>query len=283
MEKFKLQLKRHKNYFEGWYLRFTSDVNYAVIFAITNCENDPHAFIQVFSELDKECVYKRFNLSDFQYKNQEVFIKDNKLSLDSLYLNIDGFNVDLSFTQINAIRPSAMGYLSKFPLDTFQEVVIMSGMFKGTINNHKTLGTIYMEKTYGNKFPVKWIWLQSNDSEKKSNISFSVGYIPMFKRLTKGWLILLETEYKNFSFHSFQGVRMKHYDNKIIIKTLFHKIIITFNQNNTILLVGPGKNAKMCIDVFESLTSSADIKIYRLGKEVFSDTFKNVGLEHMNM
>ena len=139
MKKFNFQDKKSKNYFEGWYFRFTDSVNYAIIFAITKNEDDPHAFIQLFNDTMKNCIYKRFDINQFRFENGTVYIDSNLLSLDNIYVKIDDYEIDLSFIQKNPLTKSAMGYLSDAPLDCFQEVILMDGIAKGTI---KTLDMV---------------------------------------------------------------------------------------------------------------------------------------------
>jgi len=281
MEKFSFQDKKSKNYFEGWYFRFTNNVNYAIIFAISKNEEDPHAFIQLFNDTMEECVYERFDLSAFSFSDGTVNIGGNKLSLDMLYINIRDTEIDLEFTQTNPMIKSAMGYLSNAPLDCFQEVILLDGYAKGTINTKKVKGVIYIEKTYGNKFPKRWIWLQSNHSVNNSKISFSVGYIPFLSFTVKGWLLVVNYNLEKINFHSLAGVSLKFIKAGFIVKSQHYKVIVHYKNSKMIKLVGPSKKAKMELDVFESLTATASIQIFKDGKLVFEDDYTNVGLENM--
>jgi len=282
MKKFAYQNKKRKNYFEGWYFRFsTQETNYAIIFAVTKNQEDPHAFIQLFSDKMEECIYKRFKISQFSYQDGIVNIGGNKLSLKGVSANIDNFNVNLKFTVKNPVTKSAMGYLSNAPLDCFQEVILMDGIAKGTMNNKKVTCVIYIEKTYGNKFPKRWIWLQSNHSRKNSKISFSVGYIPFLTFTVKGWLLVVNYNKERISFHSLAGASLQYIDNGFIVKSRRYKVIVHYEQNKTIKLVGPGIKAKMEIPVYESLTSKATIEIFKDKQLVYEDIYTNVGLENM--
>lgn len=281
MKKFGFQDKKSKNYFEGWYFRFTADVNYAIIFAITKNEEDPHAFIQLFNETMDECLYERFDISQFSYINDIVNIGGNKLSMNKVFLNLKDTIIDLKFTAKNPMTKSAMGYLSNAPLDCFQEVILLDGFAKGTINEKKVKGVIYIEKTYGNKFPKRWLWLQSNHSENSSQISFSVGYIPFLPFTVKGWLLVVSYNLERINFHSLDGSSLKYIENGFIVKSRRYKVIVHYDKSSVIKIVGPAKKAKMELDVFESLTATASIQIYRDKKLVFEDNYKNVGLETM--
>lgn len=281
MRKFTFQGLKKKNYFEGWYFRYTSKINYAFIFAITNNVQDPHAFIQIFDEQMAECIYKRFDLSSFRFEHNEVRIDNNVLSLHNVSVHINEFHLELTFDHTDLLEQSSMGYLSKAPLDCFQEVIMLSGHAAGVMNNQKTEGTVYIEKTYGNKFPKRWIWLQSNHSKHNSAISFSVGYIPFMKRLVKGWLLVLKTDDLLLSFHSLDGSSLNIGENELIIKSLNYKVVIKYTQSETIKIVGPKEKAYMSLDVFESITSTACVKVYKKKSLIFEDEYINVGLEHM--
>ena len=150
MNTFKYVDLKRKNYFEGWYQRITDEnknVNYAFIFAITNDENDPHAFIQVFDGVTNENKYYRFEQSDFYYSEGTVFIKENYLSLNSMYLKTENLEVSVLFNSSKKLKKqcknnSAMSYLVKFPLECFQEVVTIDGYFKGELTLNRELNNM---------------------------------------------------------------------------------------------------------------------------------------------
>ena len=295
MKTFQYQNQKNKNYFEGWYFRITdakTNSNYAVIFAITKNVDDPHSFIQVFNNNSTECEYFRFDTSDFSYnyENNEVCIGENYLSTESIYLNTSTIKIDIAFNKQVSLENlsgsnSAMGYLSNYPLECFQEVIYLNGRGIGRINEYSKKdisinGNIYIEKTYGSKFPVKWVWIQSNHSDS-SSISFSVGKIPFFGIKTKGFLALLNTPEKLYRFYTGNLSTVNVLKDKIIVKRGAIKLILKPLLDNTIKLVGPSKKALMNLDVFESLTSTLSVELYKGKTLIFSDTYTNVGYENM--
>ena len=99
MKKFEYRDLKTNNYFEGWYLRVTDElknINMAFIFALTKDIDDPHSFIQVYDGIALTNKYYRFEVKDFSFKAQTVFIKDNYLSLEKMHLNIEGFEISIS-------------------------------------------------------------------------------------------------------------------------------------------------------------------------------------------
>ncbi|AIO18015.1 hypothetical protein KQ51_00111 [Candidatus Izimaplasma bacterium HR1] len=290
MKTFEYQNKKSKDYFEGWYFRFTAsetNKNYAVIFAITKNLEDSHSFIQVFSDTSEVCDYLRFKVEKFSYDYIEnrLHIGKSSLSTTSIHLDTPSLKMDLDFSNKLSLESqpgsnSAMGYLSKVPLECFQEVIYLNGKGKGTINKDNVEGTIYIEKTYGSKFPVQWVWLQSNHS-KKSSMTFSVGKIPFFGIKAKGFLAILKTPEKLYRFYTGNLSTVKVLKDKIIVRRGLLKLVLLPMQNETIKLVGPSQKALMNLDVFESLTSTLKLELYRGNKLIFKDSYTNVGYENM--
>lgn len=294
MNTFKYQDKKSKNYFEGWYTRFTTSKgeNYAVIFAITKHISDAHSFIQVFKENDEKCQYLRFSKESFSYdyNNDKVTIENNSLSTSSLILRTKQIDMELHFSNQEFLSKhsgsdSAMGYLKHAPLECFQEVIFLQSNMSGYINFNGTKeeinGTAYMEKTYGDNFPKRWIWLQSNHNEDGNSISFSIGKIPVLFFTIKGFFILLKINgvLHRFSTYNLSRISIKNGIIKIVRGT--YKIILTPDSINPTTLVGPKKNGLMTLDVFESLGSNLKIEFYKGNKEIYKGSFTNVGSELM--
>ncbi len=298
MNTFKYQDLKKKNYFEGWYQRITDEnnnVNYAFIFAITKDESDPHAFIQVFDGVKNENKYYRFELSDFYYSKDTVFIKENYLSLNSMYLKTDNIEISVLFNNTKKLKKhfgnnSAMSYLVKFPFECFQEVVTIDGYFKGEITKNNELkhieGKSYLEKTYGKKFPSKWIWIQGNHFNKDISLAFSHGLIPFFKWKVKGFTTVLVHNGKEYRFATYNFAKMKIINRsfsqaEIMIKKGKYKLLINAKLVKPVKLVGPNENGVMDLGVDESINSLATITLYKRRKIVFDTMGRSVGFENM--
>jgi hypothetical protein len=296
MKKFDFRNLKTSNYFEGWYLRITDElknVNLAFIFAVTKDVDDPHSFIQIYDGISLTNKYYRFDISDFRFINKTVSIKNNFLSLENMYINIKEFEIDISLESIKNIKmkhseKSAMSYMSKFPLECFQEVNIIDGVFKGNITINKEIksisGKTYLEKTYGNKFPQEWIWLQSNHFDKEAALTFAYGKIPFIKWKVNGFfsiLIINGIEYR-FASYNFARIKInKVSDTKAIItlKRGFHKLVLSAKMIHPVVLVGPVENGKMILDVFESINSLVSLTLYKRNKVIFESKGRNVGFE----
>jgi len=296
MKTFEYKNKKNENYFEGWYIRLhdrSKNVNIAVIFAITKNAENPHSFIQVYNGADKEAHYFTFDVDKFHfdYDTYTVHIGDNSLSSTSLVLSVEGYTINATITHRILLENyqstySAMGRLSKAPLECFQEVIYLDGKTEFTINNQPYYGSSYMEKTYGTNFPSKWIWLEANHSKQGSVISFSVGIIPFLFLKLKGFLLIYRHNNKEYRYGSFNLSQVKvlkstHFATTIQVKKGFTKILIKAQTNNPVKLVGPRKNGVMDLAVFESIDATATIEVYKRGKLIFEDAYTNAGLELM--
>lgn len=292
MNTFGYKNKKAKDYFEGWYTRFTSNdsINFAVIFAITKNKEKPHSFIQIFKENDKECTYLSFNNSEFKYDNNTVFIGKNHLSTEHLYIEHEDIKIDVAINDQKTLYDfegsnSAMGYLSKAPLECFQEVIHLESHTSGSVTyqniEYVVDGKGYMEKTYGTNFPSNWVWIQSNNNIDNSIISFSVGKVPVLFFNFKGFFILLKIDKKLYRFSTYNFSRINVKTNQIIIKRGRYKIILKPESTHTTKLLGPKKKGDMSLDVFESITSLLNISFTKGSKTIYEGEFSNVGLELM--
>lgn len=296
MDAFRFRDLKKNNYFEGWYLRIIDEskvINKAFIFAITKDIEDPHAFIQVYDGITLTNKYYRFDMDDFKYENDTVYIKENTLSMRKMFLNIDDFQINISLSKTGIIdnkykNKSAMSYMSKFPLECFQEVNILDGYFKGEIKeNRETIsisGKTYMEKTFGNKFPQSWIWMQTNHFDIEAALTFAYGKIPFLNFKVKGFFAILNFNGLEYRFASYNLARLKinkisDDEVEVTLKRGFHKLILIAKMINPVKLVGPLENGKMKLDVYESINSIVTVTLYRKSRIIFESTGRNVGFE----
>ncbi|PAT02298.1 hypothetical protein CI105_02855 [Candidatus Izimaplasma bacterium ZiA1] len=299
MNLFNYENKREVNYFEGWYLRLTdlnNDINIAVIFAVTKYQADQHSFIQVLDSINKKTYYYRFSIEDFLSENNQIIIQGNLISPNALKLETTDFKIDVKLTNHTFLKQkknkstSAMGYLKNFPLQCFQDVIFLDALFAGKIKlNSKTYfasGKSYMEKTYGNKFPEKWLWVQSNHSSSEAKFTLALGIIPVLFLKIKGFFCILrvdDVEYK-FAIYNFARIKVTKVSNdsiKVILKKGKYKIVLLLDSLNALELLGPALNGKMGLKVFESVSSKMTLKLYKKNNLVFSEQTNNVGFENM--
>ncbi len=298
MNRFRFENKKKKNYFEGWYFRFTNNTtneNYALIFAMTKDKDNPHSFIQFYDGTKHTSKYYTFPLGDMKYDvlTNTVHIGKNTLSPKSCHFEDKDIIIDATVTDHISLVPyknsdSAMGYLSKAPLECFQEVIYMNATANVIINEkgitHKFSGNSYMEKTFGTSFPTKWVWMQSNFG-RESIFSFSVGLVPVLFLKIKGFFLIFQYNHKEYRFSSynFSKIKVDQKDKDVIISIYKgkNKVILKAKTSHPVKLVGPSKRGKMNLEVFESINSTCTLEFYENNELILSDKYHNVGLELM--
>ncbi len=293
MGHFALKSKVKTNGFEGWYVRFTDpdqSFNTSLIFAHTTDESDPHAFIQVFDGVKRTNTYHRFDSKEFRFQNDVVKIGKNRLSMYDVGLDVPELKLKASFEKpVFNREKSAMGLLEKLPLETFQEVVIMGAKFKGTFTvNGKSKdiqGQTYMEKTYGQKFPKTWFWVQANHFNKLLYLSMSGGHVPTLKFRPFGFFVLLYTKTQSYRFatYNFSKIDIKEIDGvyTFTVKKRALTLTVTVTDHTPTTLVGPTDGGKMILDVFESIDAHVHITLKNKDRLIVEAESPYGGFEYM--
>lgn len=297
MEIFTYRNKKTYDYFEGWYTRLTDEKNnlhYAIIIGITKESSDPHSFIQIYDGSKLSNKYYRFDIDDFSFSNDIVYIKNNYLSKDTLYIKTKDIEINVVFKHQRylqkRINNSAMSFLAKFPLECYQDIVFMDTVYNGEITHENKLysstGKGYMEKTYGSNFPRKWIWLQCNHFNKDVSFAFAHGLMPVLKFELKGFFAMLQHNGKEYRFGLYNFSKLKlieKSDSNLVfnIKKRRYRIEVSAQILKNCKLVGPSKNGNMNLDVYESINSLMHIRFTKGKKVIFETLGRNVGIENM--
>jgi hypothetical protein len=293
MSTFNYQGRLSTNYFEGWYVRIldeTNRLNLAVIFAVTFYEKDPHAFIQVFDQAQNKNTYYRFDVDRFKTEGSLVKIQDNELSMHHLKLMTDNYQFNLTIKKHALLeKKSAMGFLEKFPLECYQEVLFLDALIQGDViindTAYKVDGHSYMEKTYGKNFPKKWFWLQASNPLDAFAFTLAGGRVPTLFFTKFGFFIIVKYQAKEYAFGSYNLARLKI--NKqgdhvfFTVKKGAYKIMISALSKNPVTLVGPSKGGFMNLDVYESIDSDFTIKFYHNKNLIYEGSFTKAGFEWM--
>lgn len=297
MNNFKFRgFNQEKNYFEGWYVKLNDTKNndcYVFILGITLYEKDPHAFIQIIDSNQKISPYYRYSLKDFKANKKEIAFKDNILGINELKINVDDFKLDVKFTDLiksknRFLNNSIMGYFKYLPLPTKHEIIFLNSLMKGTIikNGKKIdlIGTAYMEKTMGNRFPEKWIWIQANNFVNKKT-SF-VGAIADILCRLKGFFCILNIEGFEYKFTTYNSSKVKILRNdekqiEIRITKDNVRLDLKVNYKNDYLVTAPLKNGKMRRVIGESINSTLEFNLYEDNKNIASDISSYVGCENL--
>lgn len=294
MKHFELKDKVKKNGFEGWYTRLTDPskgVNIAVIFAKTTYHKDPHGFIQIYDGTLKVNHYFRYSLSDFKATDDGVYLNDNHLSLKAMQITAGDYAFDITFAKpVQNTYKSAMGFLEKLPLETFQEVVLMQAEFKGTFSfqghTQPLTGKSYMEKTYGKKFPKTWFWLQANHFHDQAlSISMSGGHVPTLFLRPFGFFVLLYTKDKTYRFATYNFSRFKPFvhDDHVEMSVKKGRLTLTVKvyDHQPVELVGPKDAGDMSLPVYECINAKTTITLQKNKQIILSDESLYAGFEWM--
>ncbi len=294
IERFELQDKKTKNYFEGWYLRIidiANDVNFAFIFAKTLDETDPHAFIQIVNGMTGKNTYLRFDLNQFTYAHDTVSISSHSLSANQVIINHPEVKANITISDHDTLKQkSAMGFLRKMPLECYQEIIYMKAIATGVVSfkgkKVTVNGTSYMEKTYGIRFPKSWFWLQANHFEKHNlKLSLAGGHVPTLKLRPFGFFAIIHHNDTVYRFATYNMASFKYVkkDNHISIRIRRKNmvLILDVHAHRPIKLVGPVDAAKMTLDVYESLTSTVQLTLKQGQTVLVKDHSQYAGFEWM--
>lgn len=288
-------ISKTKNYFEGWYLKVVDDKNnnnYAIIFGISLYEKDPHSFIQIIDESEINSHYYRFDIKDFFYNRESIMIKENMLGINKLKINVGDFIFDLDIKPSVQLKKygltnNAMGCFKLLPLCTYHEIVFMNSKVEGTIttskNSVKCLGTGYMEKNYGMRFPKKWLWIQSNHFQNH-NINFVLAVADIFKEI-KGFFCILNVNGEEFRFATYNCSKVTLTPSVDGVNVILEKnkalLIIQIKNAISHTLIAPTKKSQMNKEISESLNSTLTLSLYEDGELLLEDTATNVGYENL--
>ncbi len=293
MKQFKLQDKKKHNYFEGYYTRVVDerqDINYAFIFAKTLYKKDPHAFIQIFDGTSN--TYLRFPLEAFDYsESHTVTIGDNTLSPQHLTVKNKTFIIDVTFHHQTSLESkSAMGYLSHFPLQCYQEVLYMSMDVIGTLIDGNTSVSLkaygYMEKTYGRRFPKRWFWLQAAHFQRDTYLSMAGGSVPTLVVKPFGFFTVFMHKGTTYRFGTYnlsriKIVRLEENKTQFIVRKKTYKLVIDATMHHPVELLGPSDYGAMNLPVYESLSSTVHLRFYINKILVYEGKSSYAGYENM--
>lgn len=298
MNAFGFKNRKKKNYFEGYYIRIidqNKDFNKAFIFGVTKYKEDPHAFMQVVDGNEQSTKYYRYKIEDFTFTKKDVTLPGIYLSLDEISIKTDDFSIQGKLSRHIVLdrkfgTNSAMSFMYKLPMKTYQEVVYHHATFKGNYTSNQNIildGISYMEKTYGTHFPSKWIWIQSNQFVEDIYLSCSIGKASFLGIPFLGYVVSLIYQGKEIRFATYTKSQIKidvHNSKEVVVtcKSSKYRLVIKAKQVNPITLIGPIDKGQMILDVFESITSTLQLELYEKDALLHTSKAINVGMECMN-
>jgi len=295
-------INENKDYFEGWYFKFSNKVNsISFIPGISISDDNSKSFIQIIT--DEISYYVDYSIDDFDFSDDPFYIKigDSYFSLNKVHVDIKDDDQNLMvygdfdlFDSINIktskISPNIMGPFSYVPfMECNHAIINMKNKITGNVNfNNKNIDFIngigYIEKDWGCSFPKYYIWCQGNNF-KKSNSSFmlSIADIPFMSFNFKGLICSLIIDGDEFRFATYNNTKILKYklqDTKfeVVLKKGNYLLQVDGLSDSSSCLIAP-VNGKMKKEILESVSSLVKVVLKKDDEIIFSDVSSNCGLE----
>ena len=308
----KYQGLQKTNYFEGWYFKSVTsnqNISIAVIPGVSLAKDDIHAFIQVFVYMNKTSkksvnnYYFRFDINDFKADKHkfEVWIKDNKFSLEGITLNLEDEDTvirgkyqitDIVKIPQSILQPTIMGPFSYLPLmECYHGILSMDHNISGSIDyNDQTIdfneGRGYIEKDYGKSFPKSYVWVQTNHFESKGTSLFlSVAQIPYLGIKFNGFIVNFYHNLKHYRFATYNRAKIRveeigQKEVKYVFKKRKYILEVEAKIDDFVTLASP-KFGKMDHTIKEGLSGFVKLKLIKKGIVIFEGTADSAGIEIM--
>jgi tocopherol cyclase len=296
---------RKKRYFEGWYFKHVSrDLEnvYAFIPGVSLAGDDSHAFIQVINGITGETHYVEYQLKEYFWKREKLYLKIGDSIFTDSYAAVDiqdegitaGGRIEYSGMvryPVTLRAPGIMGWYAYVPfMQCYHDVVSANHNLKGklSINGNEidfSDGKGYIEKDRGSSFPDAWIWVQCNSfSVDDASLCVSIAKIPWLGRYFVGFICFLYLQGRFYLFNTYNKSRLSEprYDGDTLT--------ISLQNNDYVLDVQAVKkrsgelkapsSGQMTRRIKESIDSDVHVRMWdRSGRKLFEDTGRRAGLE----
>ena len=294
-----------KNYFEGWYYKNVSADNnsvYAFIPGISLSGNDSHSFIQVINGITGETHYISYDIKDFKWEKDKLWVQVGKsiftdnyidISIDEPQLIIKGridFTNSIKYPK-TLLSPSIMGWYSYIPfMECNHGIVSVNHSLQGNLSINSTEinfgnGKGYIEKDWGTSFPEAWIWLHSNSFKiHDTSLFVSVAKIPWLGNYFMGFICFLYVDGRFYKFSTYNNSKISvigYNGNKLNIQfeSKYYSLIVTATTRNSGELKAPSLG-KMSRRIKESIDSDVHVQLFDKSKKLIYDgKGKRAGLE----
>ena len=293
-------LRKSKSYFEGWYFKNTNkEQGISFIPGINIEKNIPKAFVQVIT--NDTSYFINYDIDKFEFAHEPFVIRvgNNIFTKEGIHIDVNTEDVNIKgdikyFENENIdtdfMNPNIMGPFSYIPfMECNHAILSMKNKTNGSINVNGSeikfeddMG--YIEKDWGCSFPKTYIWCQGNNF-KNSNSSFmlSIADVPFKMFKFRGVICVLIIDDKEYKFTTYNNARIIEYNvNENSLNITLKKGDLTLNINAIFdkgqKLSAPVKG-KMEKNIFESITSTINIKLQKGDNIIFSDMSTNCGLE----
>ncbi len=295
----------NRPYFEGWYFKQASadgGFRMAVIPGIYKGKTkaEDHSFIQVLH--DNKSRFIRFPAEAFSFDRDSfnISIDKNHFSMDGMVLDIDDGDFTLKgkinyssheLLQKRILSPSIMGFFSYIPgMQCNHGVLSLHNVLSGCIeiqgDKIDTEGFLgYIEKDWGEAFPLSWLWLQGNDlkGDKPFSCMVSIATIPFGPFGFRGLIATLLADGKQYRFATYNMASIKEVTvtgnkTKVILKRFGLMLTIEADTHRSSILKAPAATG-MDRDILESLDAGIEVELRSREKVIFRGKCEGGGLE----
>lgn len=294
-------------FFEGWYYKLVSEdeaTRFAIIPGVYLSPNpaESHSFVQVFDSEAQVVRYHTYPLEAFKAAKDSftVGVGPNTFTANRIELaiadSLGSLEGVLDFEQLNPwpvrlVSPGAMGWFAWVPLmECYHGVVSMDHIIEGTLTldgqaTDFSGGRGYIEKDWGRRFPLAWIWGQSNHFEKEGvSLMMSVAVIPWLGKYFGGFIIGFLHDGRLHRFATYNGSKiealiLRDHDVEVTVVNREYRLRVNALRSGGGLLQAPTHSA-MDRRIIETLNASIHVVFEDLkGTVLFQGTGQHAGLE----
>jgi tocopherol cyclase len=299
------KLARGADRFEGWYFKIVDPEGrhpFAIIPGVFLGE-DAHAFVQVLDGRRGRSWYHRYPLSDFAASRSrfEVRIAGNRFHSRGLSLHIDPKDdaggpavrgrLQLgpwSRWPVTPLSPGVMGPYGFAPfMQCYHGILSLDHGVRGTLEvDDRPLdfdgGRGYLEKDWGQGFPLGYVWTQSNHFERPGiGVTASLATIPWVTGAFRGFLVgfLLDGTLHRFTTYTgarLESVEMTDSHVRLWVADRAHRLELDARKADGAVLHAPYER-RMLERVAETMTSEIDLRFLETAGRRERVVFEGVG------
>lgn len=278
-------------YFEGWYYKLVDADETHRLAVISGIYRGPtfaadHAFVQLMDGMTGEVTYYRYPIGDFDARTDDlnVHIGPNHFRMDGIDLHLEGtgrsVHGHLAFNGVTPWpvtfwSPGVMGWYAWVPfMECYHGVLSFDHVIEGALNINRevvdfTGGHGYTEKDWGRRFPIAWVWFQSNHFDMPgTSISASVAIVPWIRSAFRGFIVGVRHKGHLYRFTTYAGsvIERLAVDSEKVEWTLrnrHHRLQMRIQRTESGLLYAPDLE-DMSGRVAETMRSTAEVCLTRL-------------------
>jgi|LGVF01.2.fsa_nt_gb hypothetical protein len=291
------EINLSKNRFYNWSLRIIDEkinMNLSISFGITTNEMDPISYIQIVEVEKGTSTFYKYDYNDFSVSYDTIFIGENYISDEGIYIKTSDFEINLAIDSEFAIRksffkPRLIWRIKRIYNNMKTDIIFSKINYKGQmIYQNKTEyinGTGSILKNYGSNYPKEFIMITGNHFNKEMSIYFMMTLTKLRKQKIRTYSALLRHNGKEYWFKSsfFTRVKIKAIGKTqltIRIKRNRYKLIFNINTLDSVKIKIPNINANINRDLEKSLNSIGTITLYKSNKIIFDTLGRNIELEN---